>query len=103
MGLPSADYFSKAQYLTAPTTLAITGTTAKTAALGRGLWIVCANVPWHFFQGAAADVASTTSHLPLAAYEKIHVWIDDNTAAAAVAGIIISGGSSGTVFCQRVD
>ena len=103
MSLPSADYYAKAQYLTAPTTFAVSGTTAKSSALGKGLWIVCASVPWHFAHGPQASITSTTSYLPLAAYEKIHLWCDGGTDADTVAGIVVSGGASGTVYCQRVD
>ena len=97
--MPSAGVVTSARVYVNTASVALSTTTAKSAALRQDtLYMVTASVAWHFNHGVQASVTATTSHFPLAAYQVIEVWSTDSF--DTVAGILDSG--TGTMFIMEV-
>lgn len=97
--MPSAGVVNGARTYVNTATVALSTTTAKSAALREDtLYLVTADVIWHFNHGAQASVTATTSHFKLAANQVIEVW--STTDFDTVAGILPSG--TGNLYIMEV-
>ena len=94
-GQPSQGMFGRAIWtVAAPTRVALSTTTARSAALTVGkLYVACADVAWHMRQGplTTSAVTAVASDLPFAAYEKVYVWVTTSDGDDAIAGILDAG------------
>ncbi len=67
MSLLTPDLLNRAQFSTAPTTVSISGTTARNAsAMGEGMYIIHSTTACFFLQGGSG-VNATTASIPLPA------------------------------------
>jgi hypothetical protein len=96
MALPSLSEFQRAQYgATVTIALSTTGSDPLTTPLTPGMYIVQANVRWHMKHIGADQSVATIGHMPLAADEKVFVYVSGPT-SAHISGIVTSG--TGTAY-----
>lgn len=92
-----SDEYQRAAWTSAPVTVSLSGTTARSGALGAGMYYVCADVACYFLQGGSSvDATTASNYLPAGAIVAMRVT---SAADGYVAAILASG--TGTLFIMQ--